>query len=340
MPGQASNDNPAQQHRNLHDLPPGFHGFHPPTSNTTYTPNQFFDVCLPHSSRGCVRLVAYMIRKTLGWCDADGNPQEEQVFVRYNDLVKRAGISRDRIRASIDEAIERRFINCVRQPRPSTARNSAVTGLYELRWHDTDEYIKDPKRYRRFFEGEGNRTDIPNQFFDELVPRESLSVIKVVGSVVRFSIGFQARRGRRRQQVSLSFSTIQRYAHIGDRTTLSQAVQRAVDSNYILRVKEGFFSPIKGLQESTTYTLKWLDPDFYLPTGQKTLPEDFEGSEPSDRSENPTSTGQKSRLDNRSENQTTLKRNKRNETTEMKQQQAVAGHAAADSFDLLYTAPR
>ena len=60
-----------------------FAGFALPTSNTTYTPNQFFDVCLPHSSRGVVRLVAYLIRKTLGWCDADGNPQEAQVHCSY-----------------------------------------------------------------------------------------------------------------------------------------------------------------------------------------------------------------------------------------------------------------
>ncbi len=36
-----------------------FQGFAPPASNTSYTPNQFFDVCLPYSSRGCLRLVAY-----------------------------------------------------------------------------------------------------------------------------------------------------------------------------------------------------------------------------------------------------------------------------------------
>ena len=56
-----------------------FSGFKPPTSNTTYTPNQFFDVVLPNFSRGVVRIVAYLIRKTLGWCDANGNPQEEQI---------------------------------------------------------------------------------------------------------------------------------------------------------------------------------------------------------------------------------------------------------------------
>ena len=55
-----------------------FVGFALPTSNTTYTPNQFFDVCLPHSSRGVVRLVGYLIRKTLGWCDEQGRPRGTQ----------------------------------------------------------------------------------------------------------------------------------------------------------------------------------------------------------------------------------------------------------------------
>ena len=60
-----------------------FTGFASPTSNTTYTPNQFFDVCLPNHSRGVVRLVGYMIRRTLGWCDANGNPQHEEIWADF-----------------------------------------------------------------------------------------------------------------------------------------------------------------------------------------------------------------------------------------------------------------
>ncbi len=57
-----------------------FDGFLPPVSNTTYTPNQFFDVVLRRGSRGAVRLVAYLIRKTLGWCDSEGCPRESQIW--------------------------------------------------------------------------------------------------------------------------------------------------------------------------------------------------------------------------------------------------------------------
>src|SRR6186713_2473197 len=90
-----------------------FAGFAAPTSNTTFTPNQFFDVCLPHYSRGVVRLVGYLIRQTLGWCDANGTPLHERIQVSYRELFESAGISRSMIRRSLDEAIKGGFIECV-----------------------------------------------------------------------------------------------------------------------------------------------------------------------------------------------------------------------------------
>src|SRR3954462_13748406 len=83
------------------------------------------------------------------------------------------------------------------------------------------EYVKAPKQFRGFFAGEGNRTYIPNQFFDVLVPRESLALLKVVGSVIRFSIGFQNKWGHRRRNVALSYQHIQNYSKLHDRKTLS-----------------------------------------------------------------------------------------------------------------------
>src|SRR5579872_2736600 len=96
-------------------LPATFLGFQPPTSNTTYTPNQFFDVCLRHGSRGVVRLVAYLIRKTLGWCDANGNPQEEQIRASYRELIEKAGISRGMLRRALNEAVSASLIECVKE---------------------------------------------------------------------------------------------------------------------------------------------------------------------------------------------------------------------------------
>jgi hypothetical protein len=305
----------------------GFRGFALPTSNTTYTPNQFFDVCLPHHSRGCVRLVAFLIRKTLGWCDADGNPQTERHLVSYADL-EGAGINRDMIHAAIDEAIRYHFIRCVRSPSIQRAGQRAASGLYELKWDESGDYIKDPEKFRGFFIGEGNRTYIPNQFFDLLIPAETLAVIKVVGSIIRFSIGYQNKWGHRRQNVSLSFQHIQNYTRLKDRTTLSKAVRYAMKSNFIERVEEGYFDPDAGkLSKAAVYAVKWLSQNTDTLNGRKTLPGI---SSLLERSEMPTGNGRKTRPGERSENPTDIEIKQINKT--LKQQET--GESAA-SFEKL-----
>jgi hypothetical protein len=238
---------------------------------TRRTP-QFFDVCLPYSSRGVVRLVGFLIRKTLGWCDENGHPQAERHTVSYADF-EAAGISRDMIRLALDEAIAGHFIKCVRNPKSKSAGKTAVSGLYELQWDERGEYVKDPKRFRGFFAGEGNRTYIPNQFFDVLVPTEPLAVIKVVGSVIRFSIGFQNKWGHRRKNVALSYRHIQNYSLLKDRRTLVGAIKIALESNYIERVEDGFFDPDAGrLSKAAVYAVKWLDGAVEQTIGRKTPP--------------------------------------------------------------------
>jgi hypothetical protein len=247
-----------------------FFGFTLPTSNTTYCPNQFFDVCLPHHSRGVVRLVGYMIRKTLGWCDANGDPQQERFAISYNELEKEAGVSRSEIRKAIDAGVRAGFINCLRKPSPKTAGRTSVTGTYVLRWDHGDGYVKDPKVFDGFFAGEGNRTYIPNEFFDVCLRSETLAVVKVVGSVIRFSIGFQNQWGFRRQQTSLSYLDIQRYAKIRDPKTLASAIRSAVASNYLKIVETGYFDPNGGRTScKATYAIRWLNDKVDAPIGQK-----------------------------------------------------------------------
>jgi hypothetical protein len=296
-----------------------FAGFAAPTSNTTYAPNQFFDVCLPYSSRGVVRLVGYLIRKTLGWCDENGHPQAERHAVSYADF-EAAGISRDMIRLALDEAIAGHFIKCVRTPQSKSAGKTAVSGLYELQWDERGEYVKNPKRFRGFFAGEGNRTYIPNQFFDVLVPTEPLAVIKVVGSVIRFSIGFQNKWGHRRKNVALSYRHIQNYSLLKDRKTLVGAIKIAMKSNYIERVEDGFFDPDGGrLSKAAVYAVKWLSVAAEETIGRKTPPAEIAMS---NRSENPTGIGQKSLPADRSENPTDIEIKHLNKT--LKQQQTPA----------------
>jgi hypothetical protein len=296
-----------------------FAGFALPTSNTTYTPNQFFDVCLPHCSRGTVRLVALLIRKTLGWCDAQGRPQAEQHTVSYADF-ERAGISRDMIKSSIEEAVKAHLIRCVRAPQAKASGKTSISGLYELQWDEkSDEYIKDPKRFRGFFAGEGNRTYIPNQFFDEVVSSQTLAVVKVVGSVIRFSIGYQNKWGHRRRDVALSFQHLQNYSRIRDRKTLSAAVHQAMAANYIERVTEGYFDPDGGkLSRAAVYAIKWRSEAVEAAIGQKSLPAE---NSLKIESEIPTGIGPKTPPADRSEIPTDIEIKQTNKT--LKQQNAV-----------------
>jgi hypothetical protein len=85
-------------------------------------------------------------------------------------------------------------------------------------------------------------------------------VLKVVGAVIRFSIGFEVKRGFRRQQTALSYSAIQRYSRIGSREDLSRSLKHALHCNYIQRVEPGAFDPNAGrLSRAASYGLHWAD---------------------------------------------------------------------------------
>ena len=232
-----------------------FSGYPKPTSNTTYTPNQFFDVVLPHSSRGVVRLVGYMIRKVLGWSNPDGSPREPQVRVSYSELTSEAGISRGAIRESIDEALKCRFITCVTEGNRHHRDQAASSSLFELNWDDSGEYKTDPDEFQGFFSGNGNLTYIPNAFFDHTVRNEPLALVKVVGAIIRHSIGFQTRFGFRRQEVSLSFDDLLRITRLGSRSTLNLALKDAEAASHIVRLETGSFG--NGAQSKGKYAIRW-----------------------------------------------------------------------------------
>lgn len=232
-----------------------FEGFPNLQSNVCFTPNQFFDVVLPYSSRGVVRLVSYIIRMTLGWTDRDGNPKDD-VYVSWTELVQNAGIARGAIREAIEEAIQNRFIECLHTGTPNTPGQSGSTSLYRLRWDPSDEYVTDPERFDGFFEGNGNFTYIPNAFFDVVVPNEKLSVVRVVGAIIRNTICWEARRGHRKQHVSMSLSELERRTKM-HRETASLGLQEALAAGYLRRDHEGLFDPDKSLQRPATYSLRW-----------------------------------------------------------------------------------
>ena len=164
------------------------------------------------------------------------------------------------MRAALNEAIAAKFIRCLREPKSSTAGEPAVSGLYELCWDDSGNYITAPAAFCGFFAGNGNLTYIPNAFFDHTVQEETLSVIKVVGAIIRHTIGFQTKYGMRRQQVQLSFSALQRISKISSRTMLSRALAVALEHNHIVRVCGGTFDSSGGKEsEAATYGICWQE---------------------------------------------------------------------------------
>jgi hypothetical protein len=239
---------------------PLFRGYSQPTSSTTYTPNQFFDVVLRHGSRGVVRLVAFMIRKTLGWSDENGQPQEPEVHFSYRQLEQQAGIGHSMIRSAIEDAVAARYIRCIQ---PGVVNKPGVLGnaaLYELSWDERDEYITAPDDFTGFFAGNGNLTYIPNDFFDFTIPTEPLALIRVVGAIIRYTIGFQTHFGFRRQKIAMSVTEIQKKTGIKGRQHIVQALQEGMERNHIVRLEMGFFDPEAGKESRpAVYGIKWVD---------------------------------------------------------------------------------
>lgn len=261
-----------------------FPGFEPLESNYVYCPNQFFDVCLKHCSRGALRIVGFVLRETLGWLDSNGQPIRQDIEVTYQNLISKAGVSRGAIGPALREAVAAGFLDCLRSGQPKALKNPSRSGLYRLRWAGEGDYTTDLDRFDGFFMGAGHRTPVPNRFFDHVIRQEPLSVVKVVGTVIRHTVGYQNQFGGRRKIAPLSHDVIARYANLSLGKTLSQAITSAQQSGYIARVKDGCFSPDKAEQQSATYTVRWQHEAKCERIGSKT-------PVASGQSNNPTSVG-------------------------------------------------
>lgn len=255
----------ASQHR-----PPSknFQGFEPLTANYLYCPNQFFDVCLPNCSRGAVRIVAYILRQTLGWLDVNGNPRQQNILVTYKDLIQKAGVSRGAIAPAIKEAVNAGFLICRQQGHAKSVGNAGQSATYVLRWSDADAYTTQLDQFSGFYAGEGNRTPIPNSFFDELIGHEPLAVLKVVGTVLRHTVGYQNQFGRR-QVAPLSYQYISRYAHLSQGRVLAQAIQTAIESGFIECVVDGTFAANANARQPAQYRVRWLNMAAHSEIGSK-----------------------------------------------------------------------
>lgn len=259
--------------REQNDQPGRFPGFPDFASNVTFTPIQFFTVALPYSSRGCVRIVGHMIRKILGWVDERGNPTNERLCFSYREITESAGVSHETIPDAIEEAIQRNFIRCLAKPRADEPGKAARSGIYELKWDLDGDYTDNPETFRGFFYPEAAvitahengtsvqrakaaRKNIPNAFFDYLLPRERLSVIRTVGALLFYSIQW-SKGGERRQDVSFSITELANLTKMS-RQHVHKALAEAVEVGYVERVSPGFFNTANShLSEPATYGIHW-----------------------------------------------------------------------------------
>jgi len=122
----------------------------------------------------------------------------------------------------------------VRPPREQTRGRSAASGVYELRW-DAERYTDDPREFRGFFLGasyveEGSRIrsarkNIPLLFFDEIVRHENRAVIRLVGTLLWFSIDW-GKGGERLQTVRKSLRELQVLTRLSS-SSLTRAIAEA-----------------------------------------------------------------------------------------------------------------
>ncbi|MHB9008886.1 MAG: hypothetical protein ACYDC1_18400 [Limisphaerales bacterium] len=255
------------------EAPSPFPGFPDFRANVTFVPIQFFTVVLPHHSRGCVRIVGYALRKLLGWVDEQGNPTREQLRFTYRELIEQAGVSRDAIAPALQEAVDHHFLRCVQAPRPDSAGQPARSGVYELRWDPQGRYTDSPTEFAGFFYPEAAvvpvtengtvthrpkaaRKNIPNAFFDHLLRRERLSVIRVVGALLFYSIQWGP-GGERKVPVSRSITDLGRLTRFS-RQHVCEALAEAVRLGYLVRLESGRFDPDAGRQsQPATYGIHW-----------------------------------------------------------------------------------
>ena len=253
---------------------PRFPGFPDFQANVTFVPLQFFTVVLPSSSRECVRLVGYMIRRILGWVDTSGNPTCKQLQFSYRDLIREAGVSRETIADALREAIAKGFIRCARRPRAARRGQRAQSGVYELNWDEEGPYTDSPDSLRGFYFPEAAvmtldehgrlvervkaaRKNIPNAFFDFLLPQEPLSVIRVVGALLFYSIQW-GKGGERKVPVSLSITALSRLARLS-RQHVHAAVKAALDRGYITCTEPGYVDLHRGANSRPAiYGVRWI----------------------------------------------------------------------------------
>lgn len=307
-----------------------FAGYPLLTSNTTFTPNGFFDVAVPTLPLPALRVVAFLIRRTLGWSDARGNPLHTVHQLSWKELANGAGVSRSKIGAALNLAIQKHFIECHSSGRANSQGVRFQVAQFELKWSSSREYTADPQRFDGFYQFSGCRTIVPNAFFDHTVKSEPLSVINVIAAVIRESVGWEDKWGFRRQEATLSFSSLQRKTNL-NRETVSIALRQAIERGHIRRVEAGEFNSNPARQRPAIYALNWSESPSKAERSLEPTSPTVSGSDQANRtvrSPNPTSIGSSIRPGKRSFDPTSKKIKDQNNKHKQQQRSADGADAA------------
>ncbi len=108
-----------------------FPGFKSLTANFTTVPNQYFDRIVGHYHPCVERVVAILIRSTLGWEDPDTGERRLEAELPLSAFV-RPELSQSSARRGLAGAIEAGFLVCTME---ATTREPA---RYALRWADAE----------------------------------------------------------------------------------------------------------------------------------------------------------------------------------------------------------
>ncbi|MBX7257343.1 MAG: hypothetical protein K1Y02_13350 [Candidatus Hydrogenedentes bacterium] len=228
-----------------------------------YTPNQLLDVVFRDiSDRGVIRLVSYILYRQIRTGDRNGQPIDPQIIFPFNELQTSAGISRGALPATLQTALSLNLIECIDPGQAAAKGLSPRAAAYRLQWDHQQRYARNIDDFSGFNPFKGQRTWLPNDFFELVVPQEPLSCILVVAAILRQTVGWEDEFGYRRLEAALSISDIQRLTNLS-RTQAFEGLKRALDRGYIERAHKGLFAP-SGHFESTIYAPKWRDLNNYL----------------------------------------------------------------------------
>lgn len=250
----------------------GFHGFAQAASNVTPTPLQFFDVAMVLlKSVHSVRTLGGIIRKRKLYKDSDGIYRGGEVEVSCADA-QQWGVTAKYLPGAIQELVDGRFIEIVREGRPNGEGRLGVSTLIRLKYDERPDskgvYIRDPQAFDGFCVKTGIYMDVPDEYYTVMLPTSELSTIKVASVVLRETIGWQDGYGQRRTRIGLSVRCI------ADRLGLPvSTVHRGITASinkFIARVEAGVFDTQAGAQsKASVYSVLYRSDDspiYYPPS--------------------------------------------------------------------------